>query len=272
MDKMLALIIRIIPYIKIAYPYDCMISVSDLNEFIYYSPGIKMVHDDPVGKPLTQGDGLWETVRTKKSVTSIVPKEIWGFMFKSKTAPIFNEQGEIIGAMGLGHSLETQEMLHNAAQTIASSSEEIIAFSEELLSNATKLHEMLGKLRDKNNVAVESLEKSDQILSFITSIAASTNLLGLNAAIEAARAGESGKGFSVVADQVRKLSTNSSSSAKEIKDTLMKIREEFENISNKISEADVLSSQQEAATQEITKAVESVASLAENILSISYNV
>ena len=104
--------------------------------------------------------------------------------------------------------------------------------SSQLVAQATQELNVLTENVDKTSEVIFSLSESSEaigkVLEVIESIADQTNLLALNAAIEAARAGEAGRGFSVVADEVRSLALKTQESTTDIHHTIKLIQEQAE--------------------------------------------
>ncbi|MEE0815749.1 MAG: methyl-accepting chemotaxis protein [Desulfovibrio fairfieldensis] len=137
---------------------------------------------------------------------------------------------------------------------------------EKAVQSIEEVHRMSITIKDDMAQLSEHAQAITQIMNVISDIADQTNLLALNAAIEAARAGEAGRGFAVVADEVRKLaektmaSTNDVSSAiKAIQESTAKSMEAVDGAVNQIGQATGLANDSGRALQEIVATVESTA-------------
>ncbi|MFR8275455.1 MAG: methyl-accepting chemotaxis protein [Desulfovibrio fairfieldensis] len=137
---------------------------------------------------------------------------------------------------------------------------------EKAVQSIEEVHRMSITIKDDMAQLSEHAQAITQIMNVISDIADQTNLLALNAAIEAARAGEAGRGFAVVADEVRKLaektmaSTHDVSSAiKAIQESTAKSMEAVDGAVNQIGQATGLANDSGRALQEIVATVESTA-------------
>ena len=115
---------------------------------------------------------------------------------------------------------------------------------------------------------IKLINQASSILSFVNTIASSSKMLGLNAAIEASRAGEYGRGFSVVAKEIRKMAENSEKSVNSTKKVMSDINNKINLLLKKTLELSDVVQTQTAATQEISAAIQVLASntqIAQNI-------
>lgn len=137
--------------------------------------------------------------------------------------------------------------------------EEMVKQSEQTASVTKEVWEHVEKL-------AEELKQITQFVSDIQDIAEQTNLLSLNASIEAARAGEMGRGFSVVAEEIRKLADSSGQTAAEIDKIIAGISVYSQNAIDKVSEAGNISTNQMASAKKTIDAFEQIDSLMENLI------
>ena len=198
-----------------------------------------------------------------------MPREVFGFPFKGIGIPIRYESGKVIGSLGVGKSLKRQGEISDLADTLSSSLEQIAIAIDEISSGVQAVSTFNSSVSKNIDDTQVETEKTDYIIKFVNNVASKTNLLGLNASIEAARAGEHGRGFAVVAEEIRKLSTTTTTSIKEINGILKNVRNSVDDIKENMYESNSVFQEQAAALEEVTASMQELYSSAEILRTIS---
>lgn len=164
---------------------------------------------------------------------------------------------------------QLKQLIQDQVIGLNGSLEQAAAAIEEMVASSQEAAAISQKVAEKANQGSEQVKKTEEVLSFIHRVANQTNLLGLNAAIEAARAGEHGRGFSVVAEEVRKLAEESSGSANNIQEILGEFRLTIEQISKGVSQNGDINQEQAKHTEEISQMVEGVRQVGEKLTELA---
>lgn len=173
-----------------------------------------------------------EVVRIRQLLADAIVELSEGFNGMNKHAQQQQEEiTSVLETMAGGADDPSAQDL-DFARFVDETSTTLSYFVDNILQISRQSMEMVGSVDDISS----NMDEIHELLKKVTGIADQTNLLALNAAIEAARAGEHGRGFAVVADEVRKLSTGSSETGEEIKAVIARSRENIDDAVSKIGE------------------------------------
>lgn len=238
------LLVKLAPSLQKLIPLDCIIGIADTKKFLCSIPGEKIkLPVDTTGTEISKDVPIAKAIKSGKPERMIVPKEVLGISFQATSIPVLDNEGKVIGGIGLGIGLENREILINTTNLVATSTKKTSLNIEEIANSAGKLakqqEELLGLAKD----ITEQIGETEKIIEIIRGVAHTSNMLGLNASIEAARAREQGRGFSVVAGEIRKMAENSSTAIKDVENILNNIKEKIQVINQKINDTSSIGQQ-----------------------------
>ncbi|HEX9062909.1 MAG TPA: methyl-accepting chemotaxis protein [Clostridia bacterium] len=266
-------LILVAPLIQNIMPFDCMVGITNTKKFIKVFPGkeIKFASDQADAN-LPESDAIYIAMRKNTTVDMVVPKEVFGFEFRALAIPLKDKNNNVIGGLGIAFSLENSLKVIDMAQKVSNSAQQTSSATQEISASSVELASYQLELKSHAKAIADKIEETSKILQFINSIASTSSMLGLNASIEAAKAGEHGKGFSVVASEIRKMAEESSKSVAGIKGTLGNINDRMKEMNVSIEQIVNIGQQQAAATQELSASTQELAAISEELKSSSKKV
>jgi ligand-binding sensor protein len=192
------------------------------------------------------------------------------YMTKDKNVQAAAEVLFIV-ANALSKSGYEQLRLSSMSQNLTDNFSQISATMEELSAASINVtnnqHVLSDEILNVKKISVEI----NTILDSIKSIADETKMLGLNAAIEAARAGDAGRGFGVVATEIRTLSQNSKETALKVMELTNKIQESVDKTIDSSKSTLETTEQQSAAIEEVTANLVEVSTMADQLYEMTTN-
>ena len=265
MNQVLEMYIKTIPVIKDALGMDIMMSITDGNEFLAYWKGDKMVADIHVGDKLNHDDPMWTSFTTGQKLMQICPADVYGFAFKAITIAI-KDGAQIVGTMGIAISLETETFTTNASNKLLESIDFVQSEMDRINDYGNVIKESSSDIKDCTREILDNVNEVRTFAKEIQKISNNTNMLSLNASIEAARSGEHGRGFTVVAEQMRKLANDTKEASGKILEILTKFTDDIKKMQDSLEKQDSSQLEQTGLSEQMLEEVRKIDDLTRQVI------
>ncbi|MFK2824758.1 methyl-accepting chemotaxis protein [Bacillus sp. B190/17] len=253
-----------LPTIQQSYPDDTCLILSDKESIIGYVPGEVIDLKLKVGESMQKykKSAAYRVLQTGQKLREEVSADLLGIPYIATCTPI-KENGQVIGAFSAVVSNQKMADFRKGAEELGSVINQMTSFSEEIAATSNASADKLQELSQQSETMKNNMKNVERVIQQVKEIASRSNILGLNASIEAARSGEYGRGFSVVADEIRKMAANSNSAAEDIQKQLELAQLEILKIHESIHEIAAQTEEQSASAQEFHTMVERISNTAD---------
>ncbi|MGN0368207.1 MAG: methyl-accepting chemotaxis protein [Wujia sp.] len=266
MNEKLSALIELLPIIHDMAGENSYISVIDAEGIVqgYAIPAgeqpamhVGTAFKDPSG-------AMDEVLATGMKKHNFLPEEVMGVAFEGVLVPI-KEYGKVVGIITCTQPAADKERIREATNEFKQSIESIEESITEVVNGFENIFGTLKDMEDKTTEVEGNVKSAATIVNKIKGNANHSNILALNASIEAARSGEAGRGFSVVASQMGKLSNDSGSSAKEIDSALNTITKTLKAITEQIGQTNTEAGEYLGSINEVKETLEKTLALANEL-------
>ncbi len=259
-NSLLDYFVRVSPYINSLTINDVAIAISDTEKYLSYVPGKSLNHGVKTNDILKEGTIIKRAMKSRKVIVDRIDnKELFGVPYIGVAIPIIDDEtNSVIGGVFSGENTERQDNLRVMSNDLSENTHVAMESAQEINAQAQQLAALGEQLASVVNDFHKQISDVDGVITFIKRISSQTNLLGLNAAIEASRAGQQGLGFQVVAEEIRKLSTQSSESAKKIESLLSDVKSGSFEIKDTVGTVNNISQNLAAILQNMSASLEGI--------------
>jgi hypothetical protein len=261
--------VKVAPYLPQLVSGKIGVVVSDKEKWLVSYSIPEIAAQVVVGESIKTGAAVYKAMQANNRVVVEVGKEVYGIPYIAISIPLVDDHKKIIGAVAVHESLERKATLVHASNQLSGSASELLASIQSILAQAEQLSGSSNSLKKLSEEAAQQVSATDHIITVIKNVASQTNLLGLNAAIEAARVGEMGRGFSVVAEEVRKLAISSAGSAGEINTILSSVGQSIHRMNQEMQQVNAISENQAIAIQRLTAHSQQLTELSEQLRALT---
>ncbi|MEN6351014.1 MAG: methyl-accepting chemotaxis protein [Syntrophomonas sp.] len=262
------------PIIANMFPEGSHMYMTDLEKYVYSQPSSKFsLPGIEAGSHFKPESIAAQAIRNKTAIDKEVDASLYGVPVRISNHPLFDDEGTnaVVATIGIITPKANAVHLRQVADSLTRSLEEVSAVIEELAASAGEINVNEQNLNSRIKGVNQLADEITEVLSFIKQVADETKMLGINAAIEAARVGEAGRGFGVVAEEIRKLSNESKNTVVSIRSLIERIKIEVKETLDGSQLTTNASQEQAAATQEITASIEEITSLSDELAKMALN-